>query len=72
MDLSFVSGANLRSSIGTAVAVKALDNARFEGQLAVAMIKDAAEAGPKGESSRGAVSGTRGPQESGNLIDKTG
>ncbi|MGP1310722.1 MAG: hypothetical protein ACTS27_11040 [Phycisphaerales bacterium] len=72
MDLSSVSGANLRSSIGTAVAVKALDNAKFEGQLAVAMIKDAAEAGPKGEASRGAVSGTRGPQESGALIDKTG
>jgi hypothetical protein len=62
----------LRSSIGTAVAKKALDNARFEGQLAVAMIKDAGEAGPKGEASRGAVSGTRGPKETGNLIDKTG
>ncbi len=72
MDLSPVSGANLRSTISTAVAVKALDNAKFEGQLAVAMIKDAGEAGPKGEASRGAVSGARGPQETGNLIDKTG
>jgi hypothetical protein len=36
------------------------------------MIKDAGEAGPKGEASRGAVSGTRGPKETGNLIDKTG
>jgi hypothetical protein len=72
MDLSLVSNADLRGSIGTAVAKKALDNARFEGQLAVALIKDAAEAGPQGQASRGAVSGVRGPQETGGLIDKTG
>ena len=71
MDFSAVNGDALRSSIGTAVAKKALDNAKFEGELAVAMIKDAAEAGPKGEASRGAVSGVRGPEEtSGNLIDQ--
>lgn len=71
MDFSAVNGDALRTSIGTAVAKKALDNAKFEGELAVAMIKDAAEAGPKNEASRGAVSGVRGPEEtSGNLIDK--
>ncbi|MBX3353638.1 MAG: hypothetical protein KF684_11960 [Phycisphaeraceae bacterium] len=71
MDFSAVNGDALRSSVGTAVARKALDNAKFEGELAVAMIKDAAEAGPKNEASRGAVSGVRGPEEtSGNLIDK--
>ncbi|MBL0921732.1 MAG: hypothetical protein IBJ10_06350 [Phycisphaerales bacterium] len=67
--LSHVSGANYRDGIGMAVAVIAKDEAKFQGDVRAAMIKDVKERAER--SNRAAISAARSPREGGSIIDVT-
>lgn len=67
--LSHVSGANYRDGIGMAVAVIALDEAKFQGSVQAAMIKDVKDMTQR--QNRAAISATPSRSEGGTIIDVT-
>ena len=59
----------LSSTIDFAVARKGLDQARAQGDAAVSLIKAAAEVGRAGRESRGRISASPSPRETGSRLD---
>ncbi len=68
-ELSHVSNADPRNGLSMAVARIALDEAKFQGAVQNALIEDAKDVAES--SSRGAVSASPGPGETGNVFDAT-
>ena len=69
MNAPSLSNVNVASSVSIAVASKQLDAARAQGEAVNSLIRDAANVS---KASRGAVSASPGPGESGGRVNVTG
>lgn len=67
--LSHVSSANYHDGLSMAVAVIAKDEAKFQGDLNNALLKDVKDMADR--QARGAISKVRGASEGGSIIDVT-